>query len=147
MRSARAEVEQFVARLAPAPSEADQLVAAGDEDSLRTRSRDGAATIRSPWWGSRACTSTKGQPDRGPEDRRPDPRDPRDAPARGRGEAGRAAGRGPARWRRRHLLDGLLDRVKGDENARQEFLDLLETLGPEDPRTSQYRKALAARLF
>ncbi len=45
------------------------------------------------------------------------------------------------------LLDGLLDRVKDDPDARQEFLDLLETLGPEDPRTTAYRKALAARLF
>ncbi|HVB93006.1 MAG TPA: tetratricopeptide repeat protein [Acidimicrobiales bacterium] len=45
------------------------------------------------------------------------------------------------------LLSGLLDRVKEDPDARQEFVDLLETLGPEDPRTSAYRKALAARLF
>jgi putative thioredoxin len=45
------------------------------------------------------------------------------------------------------LLSGLLDRVKEDPDARQEFVDLLETLGPEDPRTSSYRKALAARLF
>lgn len=45
------------------------------------------------------------------------------------------------------LLSGLLDRVKEDPDARQEFVDLLETLGPDDPRTSSYRKALAARLF
>ncbi len=45
------------------------------------------------------------------------------------------------------LLDSLLTKVKADEGARQEFLDLLETLGPDDPRTAQYRKALAARLF
>jgi putative thioredoxin len=45
------------------------------------------------------------------------------------------------------LLDGLLDRVRDDTDARQEFLDLLETLGPEDPRTTTYRKALSARLF
>jgi len=45
------------------------------------------------------------------------------------------------------LLDGLLERVRDDTDARQEFLDLLETLGPDDPRTSDYRKALAARLF
>ena len=44
-------------------------------------------------------------------------------------------------------LDTLLDRVKGDEGARQEFLDLLEVLGPDDPRTPSYRKALTARLF
>jgi putative thioredoxin len=45
------------------------------------------------------------------------------------------------------LLDGLLDRVKSDPDARQEFLDLLETLGPDDPRTLSFRKALASRLF
>ena len=45
------------------------------------------------------------------------------------------------------LLDGLLERVKDDPDARQEFLDLLETLGPDDPRTLAYRKALASRLF
>jgi putative thioredoxin len=45
------------------------------------------------------------------------------------------------------LLDGLLDRVTDDPTARQEFLDLLETLGPEDHRTAGYRKALASRLF
>lgn len=44
-------------------------------------------------------------------------------------------------------LDALLDRVKGDEAARQRFLDLLEVLGPEDPRTARYRKAFTARLF
>jgi len=40
-----------------------------------------------------------------------------------------------------------LPKVKDDEQARQEFLDLLETLGPDDPRTAPYRKALATRLF
>lgn len=44
-------------------------------------------------------------------------------------------------------LDSLLDRIPGDDDARQELLDLLEVLGPDDPRTSTYRKKLAARLF
>jgi thioredoxin-like negative regulator of GroEL len=44
-------------------------------------------------------------------------------------------------------LDGLLDRVKQDDEARREFLDLLEAMGPGDPRTVEYRKALTARLF
>ena len=44
-------------------------------------------------------------------------------------------------------LEALLDRVKEDEGARQEFVDLLELLGPADPRTAQYRKALTSRLF
>ena len=44
-------------------------------------------------------------------------------------------------------LDSLLDKVRDDETARQEFLDLLEVMGPSDPRTAAYRKALTARLF
>ncbi len=44
-------------------------------------------------------------------------------------------------------LDALLDRVKQDEAARQEFVDLLELLGPDDPRTADYRRALTARLY
>lgn len=44
-------------------------------------------------------------------------------------------------------LDALLDRVKDDDEARQEYVDLLEVLGPDDPRTGDYRKRLAARLY
>ena len=44
-------------------------------------------------------------------------------------------------------LDGLLDRVKDDDEARQEYVDLLELLGPDDPRTGEYRRKLTARLF
>src|SRR3546814_5030670 len=43
-------------------------------------------------------------------------------------------------------LDGLLDQVKDDEAARQRYIDLLEVLGAEDPRTASYRKALTSRL-
>jgi putative thioredoxin len=44
-------------------------------------------------------------------------------------------------------LDTLLDTVKDDEQARQRYLDLLEVMGPDDPRTAGYRKQLTARLF
>jgi putative thioredoxin len=44
-------------------------------------------------------------------------------------------------------LDALLDRVKADDEARQEFVDLLEVMGPDDPRTTTYRKALTSRLY
>jgi putative thioredoxin len=44
-------------------------------------------------------------------------------------------------------LDSLLDQVKADDDARQEYVDLLELLGADDPRTADYRKALAARLY
>mgnify|MGYP000877870497 CR=1 FL=1 len=44
-------------------------------------------------------------------------------------------------------LTALLDTVKTDEEARQQFVDLLELMGPLDPRTAVYRKKLTARLF
>jgi putative thioredoxin len=44
-------------------------------------------------------------------------------------------------------LTALLDRVKGDDEARQQFVDILELMGPDDPRTAQYRRQLTSRLF
>ena len=44
-------------------------------------------------------------------------------------------------------LAELLTQVKVDEDARQRFVDLLEVLGPDDPRTSSWRKRLSAALF
>ena len=44
-------------------------------------------------------------------------------------------------------LDALLERVKDDDDARQQFVDLLEVLGADDPRTANYRKRLTARLY
>ena len=44
-------------------------------------------------------------------------------------------------------LTRLLDVVKTDEKARQEFLDILEAMGALDPRTAKYRKLLTSRLY
>jgi putative thioredoxin len=44
-------------------------------------------------------------------------------------------------------LNGLLTRVKDDDDARQEFVDILEMMGPDDPRTAEYRRRLTAQLF
>ena len=44
-------------------------------------------------------------------------------------------------------LDTLLDQVKADDDARQRFVDLLEIMGPDDPRTPIYRRKLTQRLF
>jgi putative thioredoxin len=44
-------------------------------------------------------------------------------------------------------LTALLDRVKVDDDARQQFIDILELMGPDDPRTARYRRELTARLF
>ncbi len=44
-------------------------------------------------------------------------------------------------------LDDLLPKVKADDDARQQFVDLLELMGPDDPRTARYRQALTRQLF
>ena len=44
-------------------------------------------------------------------------------------------------------LTALLDSVKADDEARQKFVDILELMGPEDPRTATYRRQLTARLY
>jgi putative thioredoxin len=44
-------------------------------------------------------------------------------------------------------LTALLDKVKGDDEARQQYVDILELMGPTDPRTAKYRKLLTQRLF
>src|SRR6476469_8610749 len=44
-------------------------------------------------------------------------------------------------------LTDLLTRVKGDDEARQQSVDILELMGPDDPRTADYRKKLTRVLF
>ncbi len=44
-------------------------------------------------------------------------------------------------------LAELLPTVKADDAARQEFVDLLEVLGPEHPNTATWRKKLTTQLF
>jgi putative thioredoxin len=46
-----------------------------------------------------------------------------------------------------HQLTVLLDQVKGDDEARQQYVDILELMGSDDPRTAQYRKLLTSRLY
>ena len=44
-------------------------------------------------------------------------------------------------------LTALLDHVRTDDDARQQFVDILELMGPHDPRTLEYRRKLTAKLF
>jgi putative thioredoxin len=44
-------------------------------------------------------------------------------------------------------LTALLLSVKTDDQAKQQYLDTLQKMGPNDPRTSGYRKKLTAQLF
>ena len=140
-----AQVKEFVDRLAPQPSEADLLARAGDETSLRQALSlvpdhpvAVPALARILLDGGDAATALELLA-----------RVPETAQTRALAAEARLAEKqvdvaaddvGP-------LLDALLDRVRDDDAARQEFVDVLETLGPEDPRSARYRKALAARLF
>jgi len=139
------QVAQFIARLAPAPSEADELVAAGDEASLRRalelepdHPAGVVALARLAVAGGRPAEALEFLA------RIPETAESRVVAAEARLAAQQVEV--PADGVD-VLLDALLPRVKDDPDARQEFLDLLETLGPDDERAARYRKALAAQLF
>lgn len=44
-------------------------------------------------------------------------------------------------------LSDLLSKVKADDEARQQYVDILELMGNDDPRTADYRKRLTRELF
>jgi putative thioredoxin len=140
-------VRQFVDQLSGPPSEVESLIALGDEASLR------AALELEPGneagvLGLATLLVDKGDAASKEEalallSRIPETAEVRHIAALARiGDDAVVNGEGVEA-----KLDDLLERVKCDEAARQEFLDLLEVIGPDDPRTARYRKALTARLF
>jgi putative thioredoxin len=139
------QVAAFVARIAPPPSETDTLVTAGDEDSLRK-----ALELEPDHPGAIAALArlliSRDQPQEALEllGRIPESAETRQLAAEARLAVSQV--HVPSEGVDQ-MLEELLGRVKEDEAARQEFLDVLETLGPDDPRTSRYRRELAARLF
>lgn len=136
-----AQVRQWVDALAPPPSEADQLVARGDEASLRQAleldpGHEGAILALAEMLVGRADDEALALLARIPE-----------SPETRRIAAlARTGGTVPADGMEQKL-DELLARVKDDEQARQEFVDLLEVMGADDPRTAQYRRRLTSALF
>ena len=137
------EVREFVQRLLPTDAEAQlaALIEAGDESSLRS------VLEVDPGNEDAIVALAELLVDRGDVD-----------------EARALLERIPESDRTRHVaakarvhlapdddyddrLTTLLDRVKTDDEARQEFVDILELMGPHDPRTAKYRKLLTSRLF
>lgn len=135
-----AGVREFVAGLAPVQSPAGALVAAGGEASLRQ------ALELEP--GHLAATLAlaellveQGDGDEAVALLNKVPETPEVRHLKARARNPELPGDVDAR------LGELLGQVKADEGARKEFLDLLEVLGPEDPRTTAWRKRLTAALF
>jgi putative thioredoxin len=145
-----AAVRQFVQSLLPSEQEdaVAALVEAGDEDSLRAAleiepGHEGAVVALAELLARRGADGAADEA-LALLDRIPESAETRRVAALARmGAEGLAEFDGGVGAR----LDALLDRVKDDEAARQEFVDVLELLGPADPRTAEYRKKLTSRLF
>jgi putative thioredoxin len=139
-----ATVAAFVNKLLPTEAESRlaALLAAGDEPSLRAvldlQSDHPGAVV--------ALAELLATSGRGPEALELLPRIPESADTR-RVAALARAGTDAVTDDVDAKLDALLLTVKGDDDARREFLDLLELLGPGDPRTATYRKRLTTALY
>jgi len=144
-------VREWVARLNPPPTEVERLIAAGDEGSLRKALELEPANDAAVLALALYLVSGRAADDRAAREealsllaRIPESAETRHLAAQARlGGDSPDAGAGDVEAK----LDELLERVRDDDSARQEFVDLLEVLGPDDPRTPAYRKALTARLF
>jgi putative thioredoxin len=141
-------VQEFVNRLMPAPSEADNLVAIGDEASLR------AALELDPAHAGAIeqladLLVNRGEPTEALAllERIPETAETRRIAARAR--LPRSAS-GEAPWTPEEVATRirlLLEKVPGDDDARQEIVDLIETMDLDDTRRSEYRRALTSKLF
>jgi len=139
-----AAVAEFVRRLLPSEqdNEVEALVAAGDETSLR-RTVELDADHKGAVMGLADLLVAQ---ERGEEalellERIPESAEARRVAALARTGAGAGAEDMEAR------LEHLLGRVKADPDARREFVDVLEIMGADDPRTPVYRKRLTAQIF
>ncbi len=140
------QVKAFVDGLLPARTEADVLAESGDEVSLRR------ALMLQPDHPVAVVRLAQMLTERGEHEealsllsRVPETPEVRRVAAQAR--VGTSGGDGDRPADVEAELEALLERVKHEAEARQRFLDLLEVLGPDDPRTARYRKALTARLF
>lgn len=136
-------VKQFVDNLLPteAESQVSQLMAVGDEDSLRQvlelepGNEDAIVALGEMLVGRGENEEALALLDRIPESER----------TRKVAAAARVGSAPPDDYDT--TLTDLLDRVKDDDEARQSYVDILELMGPDDPRTAEYRRRLTARLY
>ncbi len=138
-----AEVTAFVQRLLPTDeeSEVERLLAAGDEASLRQAldldpDNPDAVTALAAILVERDQTEDAlellGRIPESPETRR---------------LSALARSGGIDRSEIVQKLENLLQTVRSDDDARQEYVDLLELLGPDHEVTQEYRRRLSSALF
>ncbi|MYH00394.1 MAG: tetratricopeptide repeat protein [Acidimicrobiaceae bacterium] len=144
-----AAVREFVQRLLPTPemTEIERLIAAGDEVSLRAAleiEADNAAAVTA--LAALLIDDGRAAEAVGLLERVPETPETRRLISLARVQESGDAPAGGASGIEAELAE-LLATVKADEEARQRFVDLLEVLGPDDPRTSAWRKRLSAALF
>lgn len=139
-----AAVAEFVQRLLPTEleTELEALVAVGDEASLRRAleldaDHEGAVVALADL----LVADGRGEEALGLLERIPETAEVRRVAALARTGGGDGNGDLEAR------LEDLLGQVKADPDARQEFVDLLEIMGADDPRTSIYRRRLTAQIY
>lgn len=139
-----AAVAEFVQRLLPTEleSEVETLVAAGDEASLR-RALELDADHEGAVVGLAELLVADGRGEEALEllERIPETAEVRRVAALARTGGGDDNGDIESR------LEGLLGQVKADPEARQEFVDLLEIMGVDDPRTPIFRRRLTAQIY
>ncbi len=137
-----ATVREFVQRLIPSTeeSEIDKLVSAGDEVSLRSalelqNDHPGAVTAMAELLIEQGNSEDAiAMIDRIPE-------------SAGTRRLLALTRTGPPSGDVEAELSALLPTVKADEDARQKFVDLLEVMGSDDPRTADWRRRLSTALF
>lgn len=138
-----AQVAEFVAKLLPTKeqTEVERLIEAGDEASLLAALElepdhvEAVVSLAELYAGEERGAEALALLERIPES--PDTR-----------RVAALARRGPeAALDVDARLAALLERVKGDDEARKEFVDLLELLPDEDPAKADWRRQLTSRLF
>ena len=144
-----AAVREFVQRLLPTPemTEIERLIAAGDEASLRAAleiEADNVAAVTA--LAALLIDDGRAAEAVGLLERVPETPETRRLISLARVQESGDAPAGGVSGIEAELAE-LLATVKADEEARQRFVDLLEVLGPDDPRTSAWRKRLSAALF
>lgn len=142
-----AEVAAFVQRLMPSADqlELDTLLAVGDEESLlKVLEADPGHPVAVPLLAELYVNEGRHTAALGLLARIPETAETR--------RIGALARTGASAQEVEHeqveaRLGELLDQVKADEDARSEYVDLLAVLGPDHPRTPDWRKQLSRRIF